>query len=331
MQRLIADIKSGQIKPAYLLYGEESYLIRQYKDKLKDAALAGGDPMNLNRFEGKGVSIPNIIDMAETLPFFAERRVILLEHTELLKSGGEQLAEYLENPSPSSCFIFAESTVDKRSKLYKAVAKLGTVVEFARQDEQTLKKWILSILKKENKQITAQTMELFLEKTGDDMENIRKELEKLICYCLDREVITSADVEAICIHQIQNQIFDMISAISAGNQQKALQLYYDLLALREPPMRILALITRQFHMLLQIKELARKGNTQRMIAEKMTLKPFIAGKYMTQASEFDMEYLKQALKDCADADYSFKSGKMTDQMSVELLIVNYSKKYKKAK
>ena len=64
-----------------------------------------------------------------------------------------------------------------------------------------------------------------------------------------------------------------------------------------------------------------------MIAEKMTLKPFIAGKYMTQASGFDMEYLKQALKDCADADYSFKSGKMTDQMSVELLIVNYSKKY----
>ena len=140
MQRLIADIKSGQIKPSYLLYGEESYLIRQYKDKLKDAALAGGDPMNLNRFEGKGVSIPNIIDMAETLPFFAERRVILLEHTELLKSGGEQLAEYLENPSPSSCFIFAESTVDKRSKLYKAVAKLGTVVEFARQDELELLK-----------------------------------------------------------------------------------------------------------------------------------------------------------------------------------------------
>ena len=56
MQRLIEDIKSGQIKQVYLLYGEEAYLVRQYRDKLKDAALAGGDPMNLNHFEGKGIS-----------------------------------------------------------------------------------------------------------------------------------------------------------------------------------------------------------------------------------------------------------------------------------
>ena len=119
----------------------------------------------------------------------------------------------------------------------------------------------------------------------------------------------------------------MISAISAGNQQKALQLYYDLLALREPPMRILYLIGRQFNMLLQVKELVRKGNGQRMIAEKMNLKPFIAGKYMTQASGFDLKYLKQAVEDCAEADFAIKSGKMTDQMSVELLIVQYSKKY----
>lgn len=326
MQRLIEDIKSGQIKQAYLLYGEEAYLVRQYRDKLKDAALAGGDPMNLNHFEGKGISVPAVIDMAETMPFFAERRVLLLENTELFKAGGEALAEYLEKPAPSSCFIFVESAVDKRSRLYKTVAKQGIAVEFVRQDEQTLKKWVLSILKKENKQITAQTMDLFLEKTGDDMENIRKELEKLICYCLDRDVITSADVEAICIHQIQNQIFDMISAISAGNQQKALQLYYDLLALREPPMRILYLVGRQFNMLLQVKELVRKGNGQRMIAEKMNLKPFIAGKYMTQASGFDLKYLKQAVEDCAEADFAIKSGKMTDQMSVELLIVQYSKK-----
>ncbi len=74
--------------------------------------------------------------------------------------------------------------------------------------------------------------DLFISKTGTDMENIDKELEKLICYCLDKEVIEIADVEAITTEQIQNKIFDMVDAIASHNQIKALDLYYDLLALK---------------------------------------------------------------------------------------------------
>ena len=328
MQLINEDIKSGNLKPAYLLYGEEQYLIRQYRDKLEKAALGDGDTMNLNRFEGKGVNVPGIIDIAETMPFFADRRVVVLENTELVKSGGEQLGEYLLEMEASTVFIFSESAIDKRSKLYKAIAKVGRAIEFERQNEQTLKRWILGLLKKEQKQITGQTLDLFLQKTGDDMENIRKELEKLICYCLDKEVITSEDVETICVHQIQNHIFDMITAIAAGQQKQALQLYYELLTLREPPMRILFLITRQFNMLLQVKELVRKGYSQKQIAEKVGLQGFIAGKYINQASVFSMDYLKQAVQDCVEAEHDIKSGKMTDQLSVELLIIKYSKKMK---
>ncbi len=324
MQRIMEDIKSGQLKQAYLLYGEEAYLIRQCRDKLKDAFLNGGDAMNVNRFEGKDVSVPSVIDMAETLPFFAEKRVILLENTGLFKSGGEQLAGYLENPAASCAFIFAENAVDKRSRLFKAVKKFGYAAEFGRQDARVLQKWIGGILKKEQKQMSAGTMQLFLENTGDDMENIRKELEKLVCYCLDKEVITSEDVEEICVHQIQNHIFDMINAIANGNRKKALQLYYDLLSLREPPMRILFLISRQFNLLLQVKELVKKGYPQKLIGEKVGLQSFIAGKYMTQASGFGTAFLKKAVNDCVETDYAVKTGQMTDQLGVELLIVNYS-------
>jgi len=174
------------------------------------------------------------------------------------------------------------------------------------------------------KQISQETLQLFLEGTGDDMENIRKELEKLLCYTLDREVITSKDVEEICVPQIQNHIFDMITAIANGSGEQALKLYYDLLSLREPPMRILALISRQFNLLLQVKELAQKGYPQAMIGEKVGLHGLIAGKYMKQASGFKVPFLKQALEDCAQTEYAFKSGKLGERMSVELLIVKYS-------
>lgn len=323
MQRITQDIKTGQLQQIYLLYGEEAYLVRQYRDRLLAAMLGGGDPMNVNRYEGKGVSIPEIIDMAETLPFFSDRRVILLENTELCKSGGEKLSEYLKSPAETSSFILAEREVDKRSSLYKTIKKSGYAAEFGRQDANTLQKWVLGILKKENKQISSSTLQSFLEGCGDDMENIRRELEKLLCYTLDKEVITMEDVGAICVPQIQNHIFDMITAIANGDSERALRLYYDLLALREPPMRILALVGRQFNMLLQVKELAEKGYPQALIAEKVGLHGFVAGKYMKQAAGFKMPFLKQALQDCVKADYDIKSGKLAERLSVELLIVKY--------
>ena len=328
MQRIAEDIKTGQLKQIYLLYGEEAYLIRQYRDKLRDALLGGGSDMNVNRFEGKGVSVPQIIDMSETLPFFSDRRVIILENTELFKSGGEKLAEYLKKPAESSSFIFAEREVDKRSGLYKIVKKQGYAAEFGRQDMKTLQKWVYGILRKEKKQISQETLQFFLEGSGDDMENIRKELEKLLCYTLDRDIITSEDVKEICVPRIQDHIFDMVTAIANGSGEQALKLYYDLLALRVPPMRILSLVSRQFNQLLQVKEMAQKGYPQAMIAEKVGLPGFVAGKYMRQASGFKTAFLKQALEDCAQTEYAFKSGKIGDQLSVELLIVKYSSRKK---
>ena len=324
MRQINEDIKQGNFRQVYLLYGEERYLRRQYRDKLQKALCAEEDAMNLHFYEGKSTPVEEIIDLAETLPFFSDRRVIFLNDSGLFKSGGEKLSEYLKKPAESSSFILVEREVDKRSGLYKTVKKLGYAAEFGRQDAKTLQKWVCGILKKEKKQISQETLQLFLEGTGDDMENIRKELEKLLCYTLDREVITSKDVEEICVPQIQNHIFDMITAIANGSGEQALKLYYDLLSLREPPMRILALISRQFNLLLQVKELAQKGYPQAMIGEKVGLHGFIAGKYMKQASGFKVPFLKQALEDCAQTEYAFKSGKLGERMSVELLIVKYS-------
>lgn len=329
MQRIAEDIKTGQLKQIYLLYGEERYLIRQYRDRLLEALLAGGSEMNLNRYEGKGVAVPEIIEMAETLPFFSDRRVIILENTELFKSGGDKLSEYLKNPAQSSSFILVEREVDKRSSLYKTVKKAGYAAEFGRQKEETLKKWVCGILRKEKKQISSETLQFFLDGTGDDMENIRGELEKLLCYCMDKDVITTEDVKEICVPQIQDNIFKMIGAIADGNGERALQFYYDLLALRVPTMKILVLITRQFNLMLQVKELAAKGYPQALIEEKVGLRRNIGGIYMRQAARFKTDILRQALEDCAEAEHAFKSGRIGDRLSLELLIVKYSSLKKK--
>ena len=326
MKTIDEDIKNGQFKTVYLLYGEEAYLKKQYKDKLVKALVAEGDNMNFSAYEGKNINPKEIIDLAETLPFFADRRVILIENSGFCKNACDDLAEYMAESAESTCFIFVEEEVDKRSKLYRAITKAGKAVEFGEQNEELLVRWIVGRLKRENKNITRDVLQLFMNKTGSDMGNIDRELEKLICYTMGRNVVTAEDVEAVTTEQITNKIFDMVNAIADHEQGKALDLYYDLLTLKEPPMRILFLISRQFQILLNIKDMSGKGFDQGTIASKVGIPPFAVRRNQAQAKGFTMEQLKAAIVDGVELEEAVKTGRMDDQVAVELFIVKYSKK-----
>lgn len=326
MKNIDEDIRRGQFAQVYLLYGEEAYLKKQYKDKLKHAMVPEGDTMNFSAFEGKSINPKEIIDLAETLPFFADRRVILIENSGFFKNACEELAEYLPQVAPATHFIFVEEEVDKRSKMYKAAKASGRIVEFLPQNEELLTRWILGRLKREGKNITGSVMQLFLTKTGTDMGNIDRELEKLLCYTLDRDVITAEDVEAVVTEQTTNKIFEMVNAVAEHNQRRALDLYYDLLTLKEPPMRIMFLISRQFQILFHVRDMAAKGLDQQTMAKKAGIPPFAVRKNVSQAKGFTMEQLKQALRDGAELEESVKTGRMDDRMAVELFLMKYSAK-----
>ena len=324
MKTIDNDIKMGQLKNVYLLYGTEDYLKRQYRDKLKHALVEPDDTMNFSAYEGKDINPKELIDLSETLPFFKEKRMILVENSGFFKNSCDDLAEYMSQVPESTCFVFVEEEVDKRSKLFKAASRAGSAVEFETPKDDMLIRWILGRIQREGKKITQSVMQLFLSKTGSDMENIDKELEKLICYTLDKTEISAADVEAICTGQTENKIFEMIDAISAKNQKKALDLYYDLLALKEAPMRILFLIARQFQNLLLIKSMSAKGYPAVSIAKTAGMPSFAVQKNLRQAGAFKINQLKEAIEDCGQAEEDVKTGRMADQLAVELLIVKYS-------
>ena len=326
MKTIDNDIKAGEFKNAYLLYGEEIYLIRQYRDKLKNALIADGDTMNFSAYEGAGIDQNAIVDLAETMPFLAERRVILIENSGLFKKDGDVLAEYLPTVSESTNFIFVESEVDKRSKLYKALGKVGRAIEFKTQTDELIAKWVGGRIKKEGKRMTQNAYNLFISKTGNDMENIDKEIEKLVCYCLDKETIEEDDVIAITTEQIENKVFEMVDAITSNRQRQAFELYYDLLALKEPPMRIMYLITRQFRILTNVKSMMGRGSSNKEISEKAGCPVWAVGKYQTQCRNYSIAQLKEAVREGIEYEEAVKTGFMNDQMAVELFITRYSAK-----
>lgn len=324
MRSIQEDIKNNDFKKAYLLFGEEAYLRQQYKQNLVNALNPDGDTMNFSRLEGKGIDVRGLIDLCETMPFFADYRVILIEDSGFFKNKCDELADYMKDVPDYVRLIFAESEVDKRSKMYKAVKNCGRIVEFVKQDEKTLMRWAAGILSKEGRKITQRDMELLLTKTGTDMGNIRMELEKLITYTMGKDVVTAYDIEDVCTTQTTNKIFDMVRAVTEKNQKYALELYYDLLTLKEPPMRILFLLAKQFRQILLCKKLSEEGISQNEMATRLGVPSFVVRNIAACAKSYTVEELEKAVEDFVDAEEAVKTGRLGDVLSVELLIVKYS-------
>jgi len=324
MKFIKEHIKTGIFKPLYLLYGTEEYLKKLYRDKLKTAILDHSDEMNYSYFEGKDVDVKKVAEVVHTLPFFSDRRLVIIENSGLFKVQNE-LSTALSDMPESTIVVFVESEVDKRSKLFKLVKDRGTVSEMNGLDERNLKLFAVSLLQQAGKKATESTIGYLLDKTGSNMANIHNEIEKIIGYTMNRDLITTEDIDAVVSAQIEGKIFQMMDAIGSKQQQKALSLYYDLLSVREKPMSILFLITRHFNILLQIKDLAAKGYSGSEIASIVGVPPFAVGKYVAQARNFSTGRLMQALEFATDVEEQVKNGRMADQIGVELLIITFSK------
>lgn len=323
MKIISDDIKKQEYKSVYLLYGEEEYLKKQYRDNLRKA-IAGDDTMNCSYFDRDSAKVKDILEVCETLPFFSERRLVIIEDSGFLKSSNEEFADYIKKIPDYLVIVMVEKEVDKRNKVYKAIDSVGYTCEMKPQTVAVLQKWIVGLLAKEKMAITKDACDRLLDMTGASMDYIKQELEKLISYCHGREGIVLEDVEAVCVSQTTGKIFDMMAAIGNKNLQQALNLYYDLLTLKEPPMRILYMMVRQFNGIYQTKELLMSGVSSKEIASVMGVAPFVASKYMSQAKNFSLDSITNALQDAADTEERVKQGRLGDKLGVEMLIVKYS-------
>ena len=325
MKTIKKHLKEESFVNSYLLFGEEKYLIRQYKTMLSDG-ICGNDDMNLSYYESKSVNLNEIRDTALTLPFFAERRLIIIENSGMFKSASESMADILKNSPETTFFIFIENEVDKRNRLYKFVNEKGYACEFKTQSDEDLTKWAFKYFKNADKQITHNDMHLFMQIAGTDMDNIYNEARKLIAYCLKKDTITADDICSICSTRTVDRVFDMLQAMAIGNTDEVMRLYGDLLALKEPPMKILALIGRQFSQLFSVRKMLEEGCEGRIIAERLGIRSYFINKYISHARGFSVQQLKDAIVDCVEAENSIKTGKTEDKYTVEVLIIKYSTK-----
>lgn len=326
MNQLVADINNGIFAKCYLMCGKEAYLRILYKNKLLKALVPEGDTLNFNKYTGDDVTAGEIIDQAETMPFLAERRVVLIENCSLGKSGIEQLINYLPDMPDTTILILVDSDIDSKNKAYKAFEKEGKVYEFGVQSEHDLRAWIINKLKFEKKTTEKPVVDMIIERTGTDMLAIDSEMEKLLSYTADKTFITVADVEAITTVSVNNKVFDMIDSMVNRKADEAIKRYHDIIVQRESnPIGVLKLIVRQYNIMLQIKELRANGIPSTRIPDMIKQPSFVCRKCEAQIRNYSIERIREVLESCAKVEEDVMIRSMNPEFMVELLIIEYSR------
>lgn len=324
MKTIMQDIENNEIRQFYLLYGEEDYLKTQYRNRLVNALVSPDDNMNYSVYDGKSFDVKSFLELGETMPFFSDNRVIVLQNSGVVKKTPADFESRIEQFPESTHVIFVENEVDKRSRLYKWFGKNGYAVEMVPPDEPELKKWIAMLCKKEGKQIYENALDYFLEAVGNDMMLIRNELEKVFGYCIDSSEITIDDIKQVCVSQAQDHLYAMMDAIGSRNRERALLLYRDLLALKEPPMIIMYNISLHFKRMLEIAELSKAGKNVKEMAAIYHIPYRAVNNYVNQIKQYDLTKLKYMLDKCQETEERIKTGLVKDIVGVELLIVEFS-------
>lgn len=323
----ISDQTLGKL---YLFYGEEPYLIRLNTERILQAVLPEEDRMmNLERvgkFDEEALKMS-----VSTFPFLAERRIVIVEDSALFsgEKGREKVLEaLLKEQADTTILIFQEKKVDKRTKAYKLLCERGEAFEYQPLEERELLAFIALELKKYPVQMGKREALLLLSYTGSDMEKISSELEKVAGLCLEKGRIEAGDIEAIVSPTLESRIFALTDALGEGNTAKAYETYRLLISQNEPIPRIVYMIARQYDLLLRAAAYLAQSprTTPDELAGALKIQRFLARNYLQLAGRYGKKRLEEIVSTLAEADYRVKSGLMSEEEAMSLILTLYTKR-----
>lgn len=325
-------ISKKQVDLVYLLFGTEAFLINETKQLLIEHVLDEEEKdFNLSVYDLEETPIEAALEDAETFPFMGEKRLVILQNPAFLtseKSKGKvehnlaKLEEYLSQPAPYSIVVFSApyEKLDERKKVTKELKRKATIIEAKKLSEQELISWVKERAVSNGAMIENDAIELLLSLAGTNLFMLTSEIDKLALYAGENQPINKEIVDRLTARSLEQNIFTLVDKVVHRNVEAALRIYYDLLKQNEEPIKILAVITGQFRLIYQVKELARKGYGQQQIAGTLKIHPFRVKLAAGQAGAFSDEELTRIIKLLADADYQMKTGGMKKEMLIEMIL-----------
>lgn len=316
------------LKPVYYIFGTEDYLIEEACSSIKKEGLSGPfASMNYHIYEGKGIDAKEVISTALTMPAFSDMRVVVVKGAESIKAAEEKVfAEYVKNPSPSTCLVFLANVAkaDKASALVKALDEKGFLKSCTRLSDRELLSWIKNEAKRQSKGITDAAAQKLLDIAGNKLRDIKGELDKIVLFIGEKAQVDDKDVEDACLDCREETIFGLSDAIGAKDLKKALKVYDKLSG--EKPLNVLGAISRQIRVLLKLKSLINNKVPSSQYPSMVGVPPFAIENYVRRAKLFTEPELKKAVEKLYRADTDLKTGRAPEATVLPRLIMELCEK-----
>ncbi len=321
---LMAGLRKGKVLPVYLFFGEEGFLIQEAADLIVRTVVdPAGQDFNFTTVYCRSATGAEIVNLCQTLPFMAERRLVIAKEVEALKAAEtEALIGYLRDPSPSTCLVLiANQPKYDRKPVISAVEEQGAVVRvFAPLDREMLP-WIESWARSRGLSIERDAAQYVWQSLGSDLQTISNELQKAVIGLQAGKTITLEDVRAVVGDFREYTSFDLAEAIGRKDVERALQALHRLIQEGEQPVGLLAMVHWNFRRLLRAKAMEEAGAGFEEIKRKLSVIFHQARSFQEQMQRYRMPELTRAFEAMLQADRALKSGRMTGRLALERMIL----------
>ncbi|MDD2853615.1 MAG: DNA polymerase III subunit delta [Desulfuromonadaceae bacterium] len=309
-QEFETSLKKGVVPTVCFLYGEEPFLVDRAVQMLLERAV---DPslkdFNFNVFFGNESKGVDILDAAQTLPMFSERRAVLVKRAEQLKAETlEILLPYIQNPSSGTCLLLTGSKIDQRKKFFLEFKKSGVLVEYKRLYDNKLPGFIQSEAVIQGKPIEPAAAELLSALIGNNLQELVSQLEKLVVYAGTKTRITVDDVRTMASSSKAFTAFELAKFLGLRDLHNALRSLDALFLNGEDAPMMIGALSSHFRKLWRVRELLDKKMPQAEIGRELSIHAFFLGEIVAQARNFSRGELRKIFEELYRRDLSSKTG-----------------------
>jgi DNA polymerase-3 subunit delta len=297
---ILKSLEKGDLAPFYLFYGPDEFALEKTLSRIRGEFIPESSrDFNLEICYGGDDADPyDIINRAKTMPFLADRRLIIVRMTEEFKAGQlDKFLPYLEDPAKSTCLIFIASRTDFRNRFFNRIRTLGFAVNFMELKSSQIVPWIRQRARELGINISEQACTYLQEIVGNRPIDLYNELVKLQLRYGDGK-IGEEEVKEMAIYGRTYTIFNLLDALSAkdlGASLSALNSFLQEEDKREGPLRLNGMLNRQIGLLWQTKALLEKGVNPKDVVKKLGVQPFIAEKLVKQSRHWSTDDLEEGI------------------------------------
>ena len=308
----------------YLYHSTNEFLLNHYvEQKIKEFNL---DPFNIIKYDLLENSSDDILEDLKTVSFFAEKKLILIRNIQEIEKEEEfvlyDFISYLSNPNPDVfLMILLPELLKDSSILGQALFKYAFIEKIKDMEKKDYPDFIKNMFRKYQYQITDDAVEQLLDRTNLDFNLINQEAEKLMLFAYDTKEINEKAVLLLVSRNLEENIFELTNALLSKNLTRTIEIFYDLIARNEDPLRILNNIVGKVRELMHTKLLIDKGYRQDMIAEHFHIKSGRAYYLVKNAQSIEFSQLENHLKKLSKLDYDITSGKIDKKIGLELYLL----------